>query len=207
MLIRYIFNILFRINTKNMTVTYMLTGGGFASMWYNLGFLKRMDLTANTTDTFYCYSAGTISMVLHLSGLPVDDILDVCDGIDKKANFNIMLTELFQACLPEDIHERLNAGNYIFVLGKPWFRSEEKTRWSSKDDVIDSVLKSCYIPFLSGPSIFYKGQYIDGSLTYAIMFRIPRIKDLVVIERDHTPLLDMVIPFSREKAVMYYVLG
>lgn len=187
-------------------MTYMITGGGFASMWYNLGVLKRMDSTAVSTDTFYCYSAGTISMVLHLSSLHIDDILDVCDQIDNKAKFNIMLTELFQTCLPEDIHERLNAGNYIFVLGKPWFRSEERTRWSSKEDVIDSVLKSCYIPFLSGSSIFYKDQYIDGSLTYAVIYRIPRIKNLVIIERDHTPLLDMVIPFSREKAIMYYVL-
>lgn len=187
-----------------MTVTYLIKGGGFASMWYNLGFLKRMNV--DPMDTFYCYSAGTISMVLHLSGLPVDDILDVCEKIDNRVKFNVMLTELFQICLPEDIHVRLNLGNYIFVLGKRWFQSEEKTKWTSKEDVIDSVLKSCYIPFLSGSSIFYKDQYIDGSLTHAVLYKIPRIKDLVVINRDHTPLLDMVIPFSREKAVMYYVL-
>ena len=69
--------------------------------------------------------------------------------------------------LPPDIHERVSRRLFISVTKLYGFKNVLFNNWNSKEDLINCLLCSCYIPGFSGGSIpIYKGEKcIDGGFT------------------------------------------
>ena len=72
-----------------------------------------------------------------------------------------------QVLLPMDAHERLQArGTTIFVTdvsSRPWLPVAH-TEWKSRDDLIDCILISSYIPGITSRKSPGDGRHIDGGL-------------------------------------------
>ena len=80
---------------------------------------------------------------------------------------NKIITDALHKVLPEDCHKRVNGRLHISVTRVSDNKNVILSRFDSKEDLIQAVLCSCFIPFWSGifPPKFHGVSYIDGGLS------------------------------------------
>nr|XP_018911143.1 PREDICTED: patatin-like phospholipase domain-containing protein 3 [Bemisia tabaci] len=78
-----------------------------------------------------------------------------------------LLREGLQKVLPEDAHLRVNGRLHVSLTRLNDQRNIIVNRFSSKDDLIQALLASAFIPFFSGllPPRFHGTRYVDGALS------------------------------------------
>jgi hypothetical protein len=64
--------------------------------------------------------------------------------------------------IPDDICSKVNGRLFICYNDIKKNKKIVKSRYKNVDEIIDTIIKSCYIPFLIDDNIFYKNKYIDG---------------------------------------------
>lgn len=121
-------------------------------------------------------SAGSLVAACAKSGVSygslVDSLLNLahnCRVHGTQGRLAYFLEQELQQMLPEDIHERCNGSTYIAVTRvTPTVYPELVSQFSSKDDLIQTLLTSCHIPwYLDGQLVrWYRGAYyFDGGIT------------------------------------------
>lgn len=80
---------------------------------------------------------------------------------------NKIITDALEKVLPEDCHKRVNGRLHISVTRVSDSKNVILSQFDSKEDLIQAVLCSCFIPFWSGifPPKFHGVSYIDGGLS------------------------------------------
>ena len=90
------------------------------------------------------------------------------------------------------------------VYSSVLFQTYDITSWDSKKDVIDCIVKSCYIPILSGSFSYY----LDGSFSlYMWYVRMYPSISLKVISNISSNPLHFICPITKEHALEYYKKG
>lgn len=71
-----------------------------------------------------------------------------------------------QERIPCDICSRIN--NKLFICYNDMKKRKKITKciYKNVDDILDTIIKSCYIPFLIDNNMLYKNKYIDGINAY-----------------------------------------
>lgn len=133
-------------------------GGGFHAFWYSLG---RATVLEHNMHTIIGYSSGAIVAAL-ICSLPspiqFNTVLVAALKAKRKVGTKIgslylVVKELLESLLPEDAHI-LCTGRCGIILCDPklWFYSKIIRAWSSREDLINCIIASTYIPFIIGPT-------------------------------------------------------
>uniref|UniRef100_A0A8C0WFS4 Acylglycerol transacylase n=1 Tax=Castor canadensis TaxID=51338 RepID=A0A8C0WFS4_CASCN len=132
---------------------------------------------------FYGCSAGAVHCVIFLSQVPLGTVQSLMDLVRKARRQNIStLHPSFEIskCLRDTLEENLPSNVHQLISGKVGISltrvSDGKnvlvSDFQSKDEVLEALMCSCFIPFYSGliPPSFRGVRYVDGGLSDNIPF-------------------------------------
>ena len=138
----------------------LIEGGGFPAFWYNYGYAYKLLNNIKKYNMLVGYSAGAlVSTILIFDEIKMDDIIEITNNIfTAYSNRNIgfgflgrIIRNMFKKILPEDANIR--ASNKLgIILCDPNNDNKCKlvTQWNSKEELIQCLISSCYIPFFTG---------------------------------------------------------
>eukprot|EP00193_Tetraselmis_chui_P012532 CAMPEP_0177786980 /NCGR_PEP_ID=MMETSP0491_2-20121128/21221_1 /TAXON_ID=63592 /ORGANISM="Tetraselmis chuii, Strain PLY429" /LENGTH=234 /DNA_ID=CAMNT_0019308245 /DNA_START=264 /DNA_END=968 /DNA_ORIENTATION=- len=120
-------------------------------------------------------SAGSIIAVATTCGVDMPTITQGCKEVFKNyrrwgtaGRMRATLADTLNQLLPHDAHERCKDSAYVAVTQLiPYLANESVSNFSSKGDLIASLLTSCHIPWYFDSNIetfFRKGLYVDGGV-------------------------------------------
>ncbi len=138
-------------------------GGGFPAFWYGLGY--GIELLKDNTPTFCAgYSAGAlVAVILTCSNVEIERVIELYGNMPLGTRFGGMaefIASMMNNVLPLDAH--VYANGYIgIILCDPNNNSKCKmvTKWESRDDLIQCLVASCYIPCFMGCARFSDELY------------------------------------------------
>lgn len=73
---------------------------------------------------------------------------------------------LLQHKIPDNVCDIVNGRLYICYNDVVRSKKVIKSRYKNVDDIIDTLIKSCYVPMLIDGNMVYKGAYMDGINAY-----------------------------------------
>ncbi|KAM4883366.1 1-acylglycerol-3-phosphate O-acyltransferase PNPLA3 [Thomomys bottae] len=134
--------------------------------------------------TFFGCSSGALHLVVFLSHVPLDrTLMSLVDLVRKARSRNIgalhpsfdlvkNLRDGLHAQLPPNVHQLVSGKMYISLTRVSDGENVLVSDFQSKDEVVDAVLCSCFIPFFSGliPPSFRGVRYVDGGLSNNVPF-------------------------------------
>uniref|UniRef100_A0A8C0SBR2 Acylglycerol transacylase n=2 Tax=Canis lupus familiaris TaxID=9615 RepID=A0A8C0SBR2_CANLF len=129
-------------------------------------------------------SAGALHCVTMLSGIPLEIIIQVLMDISQKArsrNIGILhpsfslgrnLQESLQRHLPDNVHMLISGKTCISLTRVSDGENVLVSEFQSKEEVVDALLCSSFIPFFSGiiPPSFRGVRYMDGGASDNVPF-------------------------------------
>ncbi|GLC46328.1 hypothetical protein PLESTB_000999500 [Pleodorina starrii] len=121
-------------------------------------------------------SAGSIVAVCTKSGLGEQELLEAfwdlaqdCRRSGTRTRLKSVLQRVLEAALPDDIHERCEGRAFLAVTSLwPQFEPRLVSSFSSREDLINTLLVSSHIPYWFDGSLFttYRdGLFFDGGIT------------------------------------------
>jgi len=89
---------------------------------------------------------------------------------DFKNNFSLNILKNLKFFLkdriPDDICSKIKGRLFICYNNIKTKKKVIKYRYKNVDEIIDTIIKSCYVPFLIDNNMLYKNKYIDGINAY-----------------------------------------
>jgi hypothetical protein len=166
-------------NTKKPIVIDLILEGGAFNGAYLVGalyFLKKMEkhkiievqrISGSSIGSFmgFLYFMDSLDIVYELydvllKGLRETYLLNVIDIINN-----------IKEKVPKDFCEKIN--NKLFISYNNLKKNKKIiiSKYKNNDKLMDSIIKSCFIPFAINGEIYYKKKYIDGILPYIFPLR------------------------------------
>ena len=139
-------------DSKNQVDKLLIEGGGFPAFWYSFGYSKQF-MRKITPRLIAGYSAGSLVAVLMLlSDVTTHSIMELFYETSQCCNICLLeplIRNTMEIILPDDIHKIAN-GKLGIVLSATNNNNKCKMviHWESKEELIDCLVASCYIPFL-----------------------------------------------------------
>ena len=120
-------------------------------------------------------------------------------------NLNIIkeLKKHLSERIPNDICERVNGRFYITYNNIKKGTKHVKSIYKNVDDIINTIIKSSYIPYLIDGNILYENKYIDGMNPYVFT---EREKKILYIDLFGTDKLGNLLNVKNEKTNYHRVL-
>ncbi|XP_055250488.1 1-acylglycerol-3-phosphate O-acyltransferase PNPLA3 [Moschus berezovskii] len=157
---------------------------GFYHVGVTLCLSERAPHLLRHARKFFGASAGALHCALFLSGIPLDQILQILMDLTRSArsrNIGILhpafslskcIREGLQRHLPDNIHQLLSGKMVISLTRVSDGENVLVSDFHSKDEVIDALYCSSYIPLVFGliPPSFRGVRYVDGGITDNIPF-------------------------------------
>lgn len=131
----------------------LFKGGGFPALWYEIGMGKAM-IKDIKPSLMAGYSAGAIAATIScFPEINIDQILEVGVSLIPKGRIGMFAnstTCMMDQLLPEDAHIRASGLLGIILCDpKNGNKSRIVTQWSSRDELIQCLVASSYIPCFS----------------------------------------------------------
>lgn len=113
-------------------------------------------------------------------------------------NINKILYSILENKIPDDICNKVNNKLYITYTNIQKQKNKVKCTYKNKEEIINTIIKSSYIPFLMDGNILFKNKYIDGINPYVFknrndrkilhldLFGYDKIKYLINIKNEKT---------------------
>jgi hypothetical protein len=170
---------------KLQRLDLVLDGGIFNGSYLvgGLYFIKEMEIRKYVKiERISGCSIGSIVAFLYLidSMDLMPKLYDIVKN-DFKNNFSLNTLKKLKIHLkdriPPDICNKVNGRLFICYNNIKKQKKVIKSNYKNVDDIIDTIIKSCYIPFLIDNNMLYKNKYIDGINAY-IFKREPNKKIL-----------------------------
>jgi hypothetical protein len=159
---------------RNQHIDLVLDGGIFNGSYLvgSLFFLKEMERRQYLTiDRISGCSIGSIVAFLYYT-----ESLDIMPSLyeivnqEFKQSYTLKTITLLKSHLkdriPDDICSKINDKLFICYYDVKQRKKIVKSTYTNVDDIIDTIIKSCYIPFLIDNNMFYKKKYVDGINAY-----------------------------------------
>ena len=130
----------------------LIEGGGFPAFWYSFGYGKQM-LRQITPKFIAGYSAGSLVAVLLLvPDTNTHGIMELFYSTSRCCNIcalEPLIRSTMSACLPNNIHDIASGKlGVILCATNNNHKCKMVIHWESKEELIDCLVASCYIPFL-----------------------------------------------------------
>lgn len=158
-------------DSKSLQRLDLVLDGGIFNGSYLVGalyFIKEMERRNYVKiERISGCSIGSIVAFLYLI-----DSLDLMPKLydivknDFKNNFSLNTLKTLKIHLrdriPDDICSKVNGRLFICYNDIKKQKKVVKSNYKNVDEIIDTIIKSCYIPFLIDNNMLYKNKYIDG---------------------------------------------
>ena len=178
----------FKNNRHPIIYDIVLDGGAFNGS-YHIGclyFLKEMEKRNYIKiDRISGTSIGSVAGVLYFCD-SLDEFFILYNNISqqfrKAYNLNIindfkslMIDKLTKNDYYKKISKKLFITYYNIVKGKKRIKSVYK----DIDDIIDTIIRSMYIPYLIDGNMIYKNKYVDGITPYIFSIKNNKINNKI----------------------------
>ena len=161
--------------TKKLQHIDLVLDGGIFNGSYLVGslyFLKEMERRRyiKIERISGCSIGSIVAFLYYIDALDLMPKLYeiVNQEFKKKYTLNTLksLKTYLQERIPNDICLKVN--NKLFICYNDIKKQKKivKSTYKNVDDIIDTIVKSCYIPFLIDNNMLYKKKYIDGINAY-----------------------------------------
>jgi len=153
----------------------LVLDGGIFNGSYLVGalyFLKEMERRKYVeVDRISGCSIGSVVAFLYLiDAFDLMPVLYKTVNSEFKTNYTLNTIKHLKTYLkdriPEDICKKVNHKLFISYHDVKQKKKIVKSTYIDADDIIDTIISSCYIPFLIDRNILYKNKYIDGLNAY-----------------------------------------
>jgi hypothetical protein len=158
----------------NQRLDLILDGGAFNGSYLigALYFLKEMEKRdyIKIERISGCSIGSLVAFLYYIDSL--DLMTKVYDKtIDNfKNNYSLNniknIKKILEDRIPNDICSKINGKLFICYNNIKTNKKIIKSKYKNIDEIIETIIKSCYIPFLIDNNILYKKKYIDGINAY-----------------------------------------
>ena len=204
---------------KEKNIDLILSGGAFNAS-YLIGclyFIREMCekglICVNKVST--CSASSMIGLLFIVDKLDIfiEKMYELLVGSFKK-NRNVIFDEeslstiinIIEDVLPDDVISRINGRLYITYYDVMKCEQVVKSNYEDVSDIIRTIRRSCFIPYITMDKLMEENRYIDGGTPYIfnkefgvnriyinLLCGVDKIKDAMIIKRD--------------KIVMHRILG
>lgn len=151
--------------------------GGLFNGSYQLGFLnyvKQMEQKQMITiKRLSGCSIGSFMAFLYFTDISLDDNIDFINNIvykhvKKYKNINIFnkLCKFYIKRLPPNFLDLINRRLFITYNDVSKNKQIVKSTYSSIEDVLETIRRSCSVPYIVDKTLFYNNKYFDGLYPY-----------------------------------------
>lgn len=185
----------------------LVLDGGFFNGSYLVGalyFLKEMEKRKHIKiERISGCSIG--SFVAFLYFIDELDLMNELYGTVKtnfKKYYNLIIIKhikkYFKNKIPTDICSKVNNKLFISYNNVKKIKKTVKSKYKNEDDIINTIIKSCYVPYLVDGNCLYNNKYIDGvnpyifkpeknrKVLYLDLFGYDKIFNLLNIKNEET---------------------
>ena len=204
------------INEKNIDL--ILSGGAF-NVSYLIGclyFIREMCerglIIVNKVST--CSASSMIGLLFIVDKLDIfiEKMYELLVGSFKK-NRNVIFDEeslssivkIIEDVLPDDVISRINGRLYITYYDVMKCEQVVKSNYEDASDIIRTIRRSCFIPYITMDKLMEENRYIDGGTPYIFdkKFGVNRIYiNLCGMDK----IIDAMV-IKRDRIVMHRILG
>jgi hypothetical protein len=159
---------------KLQHIDLVLDGGAFNGSYLvgALYFLKEMERRnyVKIERISGCSIGSIVAFLYYIDALDLIPKLYEVVNKEFKKNYTLNTLKTFKSYLkeriPDDICSKVN--NKLFICYNDIKKRKKivKNTYKNIDDIINTIIKSCYIPFLIDNNMLYKKKYIDGINAY-----------------------------------------
>ncbi len=198
-------------NSKNPIVIDLILDGGVFNGSYLLGallYLKEMEKRKYIKiERISGCSIGSLAAFIYLI-----DKLECMDKLydiffnnfknDYKLNKFINLSTYLDKYIPNNVCEIVNGRLFVSYYNIIKNKKIVKNKYKNKHDIINTIIKSCFVPYLINGEQLYKNKYIDGINPYIFdnnciynnnkkilfldLFGLDKINNLINIKNEKT---------------------
>jgi hypothetical protein len=201
-------------NSKNPIKLDLVLDGGIFNGSYLVGalyFLKEME-KRNYIKIYRISgcSIGSIGAFLYII-----DCLDISesfysiifDQLKNHHNLNIsqILSSILKNKIPDDICSKVNNKLYIRYTNIKKRNSKTKCTYKNKEDIINTIIKSSYIPFFMDGNVLFENKYIDGINPY--IFKIRNDRKILHLDLFGYDKIKYLINVKNEKSNFHRILS
>jgi hypothetical protein len=166
-------------HSENIKHLDIILDGGLFNGSYLIGalyFLREMEKRQYIKiDKISGCSIGSISAFLYLID-QLDMVNEIYEIISKDLRENHHVNKIKEVGIilnekiPNDICDKINGKLYITYYHVQKRKKIIKSQYKNKKDVVDTIIRSCFVPFFIDGNILYREKYIDGLTPYIFPF-------------------------------------
>jgi len=201
-------------DTKKCQVIDLVLDGGLFNGSYLVGalhFIKEMERRnyIKVDRISGCSVGSIIAFLYYIDGLDfIPQLYNIINNEFKKEYTlkNIKKLKYYlKDKIPHDICSRVN--NKLFICYNDIINYKKKVKFTYKnvDDIIDTIIKSSFIPILIDNNILYKKKYIDGINAY--VFKSSPNKKILHMELFSFDKFTNAINIKNEKTNFHRILS
>jgi len=195
---------------KEKNIDLILSGGAFNASYLVgcLYFIREMCekglICVNKVST--CSASSMMGLLFMVDKLDtfIEKMYELLIGSFKK-NRNVIFDEeslstiikIIEDVLPDDVISRINGRLYITYYDVTKCEQVVKSNYEDVSDIIRTVRRSCFIPYITMDKLMEENRYIDGGTPYIfnkefgvnriyinLLCGMDKIKDSMIIKRD-----------------------
>jgi hypothetical protein len=191
--------------TKEPFVIDLILDGGAFNGSYLVGalyFLKEMERRKYIRiDRISGCSVGAIvGFLYYIDGLHLMTELYEILAADFRKSYKLQLVKQLKrhlgSSIPTDICQKINGKFFITYHNIKRGTKPVKCKYTDIDDILNTIIKSSYIPFLIDGNVLYKNKYIDGmnpfifaneqnkKILYMDLFGYDKISNLINVKNE-----------------------
>lgn len=215
----------FTNKNKPISIDLVLDGGMFNGSYLigGLYFLKEMEKRKyiKIERISGCSIGSIMGFLYHIDALHLAEKLygKFFNNFKKEHHLTIMLKlgKLLNEFIPTNICSQIKNKFYVTYYNISIGKKIIKHKYKDKEDIIQSLIKSCFVPVIINGEILYENKFLDGinpyifpvskrKILYMDLYGLDKLLDMACIKNEKTNihrilsgLLDIHTFFLREK--------
>ena len=201
-------------NNKNPIKLDLVLDGGIFNGSYLIGalyFLKEME-KRNYVKIHRISGCSIGSIVAFVYIIDCLDILELLydttlKQLEVNHNLNTVLNlhKLLDSHIPNDVCDKVNNKLYITYTNIQKKRKKVKFIYKTKEEIINTIIKSSYIPFLIDGNLLFENKYIDGINPY--IFKIKNDRKILYLNLYGYDKIKYLLNIKNEKTNFHRILS
>ena len=191
-------------NKSTLNIDLVLDGGAFNGS-YQIGalcFLKEMENRKyiKIKRVSGCSVGSIVALFYFLNKLDLfEHVYQICYH-NLKTNYNLQtlkdLKNILKEYMPDDLYTKINNKLYITFYNVTKREKVIKKTYKNNDDIINTIIKSSFIPIIIDGNLLYKNSFVDGinpyifkikpnrKILYLDLFGLDKISNLLNVKNE-----------------------
>ena len=199
---------------KPLNIDIVFEGGMFNGS-YQLGFLnyiKKLE-TKNVikVNRISGCSIGAVIAMFYFVDVSLSESIDfvtnnIYSHVKKYYNINVFnhFFTYFKLNSTTNFLEKINGRFFVSYYDVEKCKQYVKSKYSSIEEIFETIRRSCSLPFVIDKSIFYKGKYMDG--LYPYMFKPNKDSKIINLNIINTQKISNLMSIKNEKTNIHRVI-